>query len=162
MPVKPHHYLWVNPFRGEYPQAVVHKLWRDTALLRGLSPADSRELVTHTHLRHYQPGEALFREGETGVAAALVVSGQLSVESGGQTLVRLDTGDFVGETALLEDTPRSATVIAETPVTVSLLVRYQLEEFVQFRPRVGARIMTNLARLLAARLRLGNQAEPSS
>ncbi len=68
----------------------------------------------------------------------------------------------MGETALLEDTPRSATVIADTPVTVSLLVRYQLEEFVQFRPRVGARIMTNLARLLAARLHLGNQAGLSS
>ena len=153
------HYLWVNPFRRENPHAVVHKLWRDTPLLRDVRPRDSRELVSRTHLRHYESGEALFREGETGVAAALVVRGELSVRSDDQTLARLEAGDFVGETALLDDTPRSATVVADTPVTVSLLVRYQLEEFVQFRPRVGARIMTNLARLLAARLRLGNQME---
>lgn len=152
-----HRYLWINPLRRDNPQAVIAHLWRNTPLLRGVKPRDARELVSRTHERHYRPGEALFQEGETGVAAALVVSGRLIVRAEGETLVTLETGDFFGETALLDDTPRSATVVADTEATVSLLVRYQLEEFVQFRPRVGARVMTNLARLLAARLRLINR-----
>lgn len=149
-------FLWINPFRGEHPRAVLSQLWQQTPLLRGVRPRHARELVSRTHLRHYQPGEALFREGEVGVAAALVVSGKLRVCTDDQHIVDLETGDFFGETALLEDTPRSASVVAETDAMVSLLVRYQLEEFIQYRPRVGARIMTNLAGLLAARLRLGN------
>lgn len=154
--MKAQQYLWINPFRREHPGAVLSQLWQSTPLLRGVRPHHARELVNRTHLRHYRPGEPLFQEGETGVAAALVVSGTLSVRTGSQRLAELDAGDFFGETALLDDTPRSATVVAETEATVSLLVRYQLEEFVQYRPRVGARIMTNLARLLAARLRMGN------
>jgi CRP/FNR family cyclic AMP-dependent transcriptional regulator len=150
----PLRYLWINPFRREHASAVLCQLWQQTPLLTGLKPRDARELVARTHLRRYRPGEAMFREGETGVAAALVVSGTLRVQSGSGTIIHLEPGDFFGESALLEDTPRSATVVADSDVTVSLLVRYQLEEFVQFRPRVGTRVMTNLARLLAARLRM--------
>lgn len=150
-------FLWINPFRREHPAAVLSQLWQQTPLLRGVRPRHTRELVSRTHLRRYRPGEPLFREGEAGIAAALVVSGQLKVCMAEQPIASLEAGDFFGETALLDDTPRSASVVAETDAVVSLLVRYQLEEFIQYRPRVGARIMTNLARLLAARLRLGNQ-----
>ncbi|MEE4249799.1 MAG: hypothetical protein V2I38_04360, partial [Alcanivoracaceae bacterium] len=63
---------------------------------------------------------------------------------------------------LLQDAPRSASAIAVTEATVSFLVRFQLEEFVRHRPGAGLEIMTNLARLLVARLHRGNRGDASA
>ena len=93
---------------------------------------------------------------DNAVAAAVIVSGHIIVRSHDQDIARLEPGDFFGEAALLEDTPRSASAIADGVTQVSLLMRYQFEEFVRHRPQAGLEIMTNLAHLLLARLHRGN------
>lgn len=155
-------FLWQNPFRRQDQDRAIREAWRRTPLLQDIPDAVCNKLVERTHLRHYQPGEYLFREGEAGVSAALVIAGRIAIESGTTRLAELGPGDFFGEAALLEDAPRSASAIAITETTVSFLVRFQLEEFVNHRPGAGLRIMTNLARLLVARLRRLNRggAEP--
>lgn len=150
--------LWLNPFRREPLDQQVLKAWSASPLLVGVRHSVARKLVALTHLRHYRAGEFLFREGETGVAGALIVAGEVEIQAGERSLVTLGAGDFFGEVALLEDAPRTASAQAATDVQVSFLVRYQLEEFVRHRPRAGLEIMNNLARLLAARLHQINSA----
>ena len=144
--------LWRNPFRRDSVEARVLRAWSESPLLQGVRAGVARKLVALTHVRHYRAGEFLFREGEAGVAGALIIHGQVQIQSGGRDLVTLSDGDFFGEVALLEDAPRTASAVAATDVQVSFLVRYQLEEFVRHRPRAGLDIMNNLARLLAGRL----------
>lgn len=149
-------HLWTNPFRQDTLEARVLGTWRNTPLLHGIPSAVAQKLVALTHLRQYQPGEAVFREGDNAVAAAVIVSGHIIVRSHDQDIARLEPGDFFGEAALLEDTPRSASAIADGVTQVSLLMRYQFEEFVRHRPQAGLEIMTNLAHLLLARLHRSN------
>ena len=155
----PQRHLWQNPFRRNDPQAATRDAWRQTPLLKDISAAVCNKLVERTHLRRYQPGEYLFREGEAGVSAAVIISGSIAIESGSHRIAELGPGDFFGESALLQDAPRSASAIAISEATVSFLVRFQLEEFVRHRPGAGLEIMTNLARLLVARLHRGNRGE---
>lgn len=150
-------HLWENPFRRQDPAAATRQAWRNTPLLSDIPAAICNKLVERTHLRHYQPGEYLFREGEAGVSAAVIISGSIAIQSDEKRIAELHPGDFFGESALLQDAPRSASAIALSEATVSFLVRFQLEEFVRHRPGAGLEIMTNLARLLVARLHRGNR-----
>lgn len=154
--------LWRNPFERESIDSRVLRAWSASPLLHGIRASVAKKLVSLTHVRHFRSGEYLFREGEAGVAGALIISGRVTIQSGEKQLVTLSDGDFFGEVALLEDAPRTASAIAESDVQVSFLVRYQLEEFVRHRPRAGLEIMNNLARLLAARLhRINSQMSDS-
>lgn len=150
-------HLWLNPFKRDTGEAQVLNTWRATPLLRDVPAGVCEKLVALTHVRQYKPGEYVFREGESAVAAALIISGNVVIRSNDQEIARLDSGDFFGEAALLEDTPRSASAVADGVTRVSLLMRYQFEEFIRHRPQAGLEIMNNLAHLLLARLHRGNQ-----
>lgn len=150
-------HLWENPFRRKDTATETREAWRKTPLLHDIPASVCNKLVERTHLRHYQPGEYLFREGEAGVSAAVIIAGKIAIQSDDKRIAELQPGDFFGEAALLQDAPRSASAIAMTEATVSFLVRFQLEEFVRHRPGAGLEIMTNLARLLVARLHRGNR-----
>lgn len=152
-------YLWQNPFKRDSFASEVLTAWQNTPLLQGIPGHVCAKLVGLTHARQYQSDEFVFREGDNAVAAALIVRGAVTIRSGNQDIARLGQGEFFGEAALLEDTPRSASAIAEPGTLVSLLVRYQFEEFVRHRPQAGLNIMTNLARLLLARLHRHNHSQ---
>jgi len=154
-------HLWQNPFRKNDPAATLLNAWRQTPLLTGIPASVCAKLVERTHLRQYSPDEFLFREGEAGVSAAVIISGRIAICSGDHVIAELGPGDFFGESALLQDAPRSASARAISNASVSFLVRFQLEEFVRHRPGAGLEIMTNLARLLVARLHRGNRGEDS-
>src|SRR5690606_15966557 len=70
-------HLWSNPFRQDTLEARVLGTWRNTPLLHGIPSGVAQKLVALTHLRQYQPGEAVFREGDNAVAAAVIVSGHI-------------------------------------------------------------------------------------
>lgn len=74
------------------------------------------EVVRTASIREYAPGEALFKEGDPGDSLHLIRSGSVTVahEVGGREIVTayLPSGNYVGELALLTDSPRTATVRA--------------------------------------------------
>jgi cAMP-binding proteins - catabolite gene activator and regulatory subunit of cAMP-dependent protein kinases len=69
----------------------------------------------------YKPGDVLFRQGDPGDAAFVIIGGEADVTvdtpGGPLTVARLKQNDFVGEIAILCDVPRTATVAAATEVT---------------------------------------------
>ncbi|MGE3774557.1 MAG: cyclic nucleotide-binding domain-containing protein, partial [Gammaproteobacteria bacterium] len=80
-------------------------------------PEDELIEVGHTaSIRQFAPGEALFKEGEPGDSLHLIRSGSVTIahEVGGREIVTayLPSGHYVGELALLTDSPRTATVRA--------------------------------------------------
>ncbi|MBI4260703.1 MAG: cyclic nucleotide-binding domain-containing protein [Actinobacteria bacterium] len=71
--------------------------------------------------------EALMSEGEVGRDFFVIGTGQAEVVKDGQVLDRIGRGDHVGEVALLFDVPRTATVVATTPVRAFRLGRREFD-----------------------------------
>ena len=65
----------------------------------------------------FEPGAVVMRKGDPGDHYLLVEEGELEVSDGGTVLQTCGAGDGVGEIALLERVPRTATVTACGPVT---------------------------------------------
>lgn len=76
-----------------------------------------------------QPGETIMRYGEPGDALYGIISGRVSVERDGRKMAELHQGDVIGEMALLERAPRSASV---TALETSVLVKIRDEVFYDF------------------------------
>ena len=82
--------------------------------------------------RVYAPGSAIIKEGDTGDEAYVITEGRCRVykqqHGGDDVLVDLGPGDVFGETAVLTDLPRTASVTALDRVTVLVVSRAQLQE----------------------------------
>jgi CRP-like cAMP-binding protein len=78
---------------------------------------------------HYEAGDVILREGDSGECAYLLVAGEVEVlrrnNGGPQRIARLQSGECFGEIALLADCPRIATIRCVTPVDVVVLPRDQ-------------------------------------
>jgi CRP/FNR family cyclic AMP-dependent transcriptional regulator len=112
----------------------------DRRALAGLAQQASR--------RVYGTGETIVREGDTGTALYVIVRGRVRVErgSGPQTaaLTELGPGDFFGELALIEDHPRSATVVALEETECLLFVVWEFRALLKEHPQMALPIMNAL------------------
>jgi len=79
------------------------------------APAMERVMTNMTPVQ-VGPGEVLIREGDVGDFFYVIVEGEVEVTSQGKHLGTLGPGAYVGEIALLRDVPRTATVVARTPL----------------------------------------------
>ena len=111
-------------------------------------------LGTDVPTRDYKAGETIFREGEPGLEFYVIRTGQVRVLSGNRLLETLGENEIFGEMALIDTAPRSATVIAETDVTVAPVTEKQYLFLVRHTPFFALKVM----RVLAERLRAQNKA----
>lgn len=91
---------------------------------------------------YYQPGDIIFNEGDPGCTAFIIERGkvEVSISRKGKRmlLTEYDSGDLFGEMALIDDTPRSATVTALEPTEVIAIDRSLFEKaFEQAHPLVN-------------------------
>jgi CRP/FNR family cyclic AMP-dependent transcriptional regulator len=112
----------------------------DRRALSGLAQQASR--------RVYAAGETIVREGETGTALYVIVRGRARVERGTGPatagLGELGPGEFFGELALIEDHPRSATVIALEETECLLFVVWEFRALLKEHPQMALPIMNAL------------------
>jgi CRP/FNR family transcriptional regulator, cyclic AMP receptor protein len=118
-------------------------------LFEGLSRKELANLARVSEDLEVEPGTVLCKEGETGHEFFVLVDGKVKVTRKRRSLGTRGSGDFVGEIALLEDIPRTATVIAETPVRLFVLTRKDFRHLLDENPRVERKVMRTLARRLA-------------
>ena len=104
--------------------------------------------------RHFAKGDTIFREGERGDEFFVVVGGQVEIRSGNRCFETLGQNGIFGEMALIDDSPRSATVVALTDVSVAPIKENQFLFLVKNMPFFALRVM----RVLANRLRRQNKA----
>ena len=99
-------------------------------------------------------GRVLMREGAVGREFFIVVSGSVRVERNGRKINELGPGDFLGEIALIDGGPRTATAIAAEPCRLLVLAASGFRTLVSKYPSVQGKIMKALAeRLREARPR---------
>src|SRR5262249_28793643 len=93
-------------------------------------------------------GKVLCKEGQMGRKFFVVVEGKVDVTRRGKPVKRSGGDDFCGETAVIEDVPRTATVTAKTPLRVIVLTSRDFRRLVEASPSVEAKVLRSLARRL--------------
>jgi CRP/FNR family cyclic AMP-dependent transcriptional regulator len=106
-----------------------------------------------TNIVRLAPGDALFTEGEPGTCMYVVRSGTVRVSTGATELEQLGPGSILGEMALIEETPRSATVTAVSDCDIAVIDRHRFLFLVQQTPSFSLNVM----RVLSHRLREMNR-----
>ncbi len=98
----------------------------------------------------YQAGQFIMRQGDTGVGAFIIRSGKVEVvqeKDGHETkLATLGPGDVVGEMALLDEFPRSASVRAAEPVTALGIQRWHFKGILESHPQLALALLPILTR----------------
>jgi CRP/FNR family transcriptional regulator, cyclic AMP receptor protein len=115
-------------------------------LFDGLSRKELTELARVSEDLDIPAGTALCKEGEVGQEFFVIVDGEVEVTRNGRKVALRGGGEFVGEIALLEKVPRTATVTAKTPLRVFVLTRQDFRTLVDKNRVVERKILQALAR----------------
>ena len=91
-------------------------------------------------------GDVLMLEGEPGDEFYVIVDGTVRIEHGGRTVRSMTPGGFLGEIALVERRPRSATATAESDVTLLVLRQHELDRLLETMPGVRRRVRAAIDR----------------
>jgi CRP/FNR family transcriptional regulator, cyclic AMP receptor protein len=119
---------------------------RRAPLFEHLSRKELVQLARVSEDLEVPAGEVLCKEGEIGQEFFVIVDGQVEVTRDGKRVAMRGGGEFVGEIALLEETPRMATVTAKTPLRLFVLTRKEFRHLVGENPGVERKVMRALAR----------------
>lgn len=99
------------------------------------------ELLDSTSVRSFRADETIVREGDPGLSLFLIEEGTVEVvtkDPAGQPLVlgRMGAGEFFGEVSVLTGRPRTATIVAKSPVTAIEIYRDTLDRIAERFPAV--------------------------
>ena len=120
-------------------------LIRDLPLFELCSKRDLRRIAALGEERTVDEGTELIREGEPGAEFFVVVEGEVEVRRKGRRIRQLGAGSFVGEIALLSQSPRTATVVALTRLHVLAITRRDFVEFLDALPFLWLKVARTLA-----------------
>jgi CRP/FNR family cyclic AMP-dependent transcriptional regulator len=98
----------------------------------------------------FPAGRVICKEGETGVGLHVIAEGETKVQIGGRTRRRLGPGAFFGEIALLDGGPRTATVVAETPVRTLAIPAWSFKSVIRSQPGIALKMLEETCRRLRA------------
>jgi CRP/FNR family cyclic AMP-dependent transcriptional regulator len=115
-------------------------------LFTGFSKRHLRHLADATDEVVFRPGEAIVTEGALGETLFVILEGQAKVVRGGKVQTRLVPGDFFGEVSVLDGGPRTASVVAETPVAALRLFRRTVLELMESEPQLALALLEGIAR----------------
>ena len=118
-----------------------------------LEPGDLEQIAQMAVPRHFEPGQAVFREGDQSDTCYVVREGLArAVRSHGDgrtiTLATFGPGDIFGELAMFEDERRSATVEAIEPTSVVGVLGPDMRRLLGEHPQIAARLVIALGRRL--------------
>ena len=124
--------------------------FRQVPLFADLSDEDLARVCGESLDVQLEPGEVLFREGEPGDRAYVVTAGELAVLRASdrrQVLVAVQgEGAVLGEMALVEEAPRSATVRARTPAHLLSISKTALDDLLTSSPSAARSVFGTLLR----------------
>jgi len=114
-------------------------------LFQNLSKRDLARVSQIADEAHCEPGKVLMREGATGRELILIVEGSVRVMQRGMLIAHRGPGEFLGELALLDGEPRTATVIADEPCRLLVIHRSQFWQLLESVPSVQRKLLIGLA-----------------
>jgi len=132
---------------------VLHKM----PLFRHLTYQELVRLLNITEVRSYEPGERIVEEGDEGDELFIMLTGQARVHSGEATLTHLGPGQHLGEMALVDKAPRSASVSAEEKSKLLVIRRRDFFDIIRKDHAIAVKLLWSFLGVLTERLRATNR-----
>ncbi len=152
--------LWANIFKPrEDSHDSIASVLRRIPVFEGLDARDLLQIEKILHEREYRSDERIFLQGDPGLGMYIIIEGSIEIvtEPEHHLLTVLHDGEFFGELALLDESPRTATAIAQSPCRLLCLVQSDLYDLIDRNPRLGVKILVQLARTIGERLKKTNE-----
>lgn len=135
------------------PEQPARRTRRQTAAVLGGVPmfADFTKrhlnrLAADTDELTFVPGQIIVTEGDPGETLFVVLEGQAKVVRGKKKVGEVLPGDFFGELSAIDGGPRTASVIATTPMRVLRLFRRTLSALIEEEPQVSLKLLDGIVR----------------
>lgn len=155
--------IWDNIFRRQDKKLSETALALSNVLVfNGLSRKELREVENIIHRREYQAGEAIFHQGDPGLGMYIIIQGRVQIVNNQDpdnpiVYSELSDGDFFGDLALVDEADRSATALASADTRIIAFFRPELKDILTRFPSLGNKILMNLVKVTAQRLRKTNE-----
>jgi len=127
----------------------------EVPLFRSLSRRHLKHVASVARARRYGAGSSIVRAGDPGSGFYVLIDGAVRVVPPTGRPRRLQAGDFFGEMALLDDSPRSASVVADGEVLTMTISRSAFSKLLKHEPSLAHELL----RTLAARLRAAEKSD---
>lgn len=114
-------------------------------IFAGLSKRDLQRIARASDEVELEAGATLVDQGELGREAFFVIEGAATVRRNGRKVGTLGPGDAIGELALLDHGPRTATVTADTEMTVLVLSAREFSGVLEQVPSLAGKLLAQLA-----------------
>jgi CRP-like cAMP-binding protein len=119
---------------------------RGVPLFAGLDERSLQAVAVLAQPVDAREGDVLILEGEPGDSFYVIVDGTVRVEHGDRTVRSLTAGGFLGEIALVEHAPRTATATCMTDCRLLEVRRHEFERLMETMPDVSRRIRAAIER----------------
>lgn len=124
--------------------ALVVKL-RDVSFFEGFSPSELERVAELAEEVEATEGAVLIDQGRVGTECFVILDGEATVFAGDEPITTIGPGTMVGEMALVEHRPRSASVVADGPMVLAAFDVRAFKTLLGELPRAHERVLEMLA-----------------
>src|SRR5438132_10548378 len=119
---------------------------KSAKLFAGLPDSEVRSVEKQMKIVKHPAGHQIVVRGEGGVGFMVITDGTVTVQTGQGKTRKLGPGDSFGEMALLDHEGRSATITADSDVTLATIPEWNFKPFLKEHPEVAYRLLQTLSR----------------
>lgn len=128
-------------------------------VMQGLNVAQISLISQITTIKDFNGGDTLVRQFAKDADLLIILEGTAKIKTfSGEEIAQAGPGSVIGEMSLIDEKPRSATVIAAGPVRAAAISNTDLWKLMDSEPEIAKTILLNISRILTARLRAANVA----
>jgi CRP/FNR family transcriptional regulator len=114
-------------------------------LFSGLDDKELKEIASSMRERKFRAGDTVTQEGAGGVGFFVVESGEAEVNVGGEAKGSVGPGDYFGEIALINESPRTATLTARTDMICYGMTPWDFRPLVETNSAIAWKLLTAMA-----------------
>jgi len=128
-------------------------------IFEDLSAGELAIVEGYMNSRDFAAGEVIMYQGAAGHGMYIITEGAVTIapNPGDPALAELGEGEFFGELAILDNSPRSASAVAKTHCRTLGLFRPDLFKLIEANPRLGVKVISRLVGIVGERLRKANE-----
>ncbi len=148
----------MDKHNAEITFSTLNHLLREIPFFEAFTDDELDFFARNVSLRYFPDETVLFNEGDIGDYLFFVVEGKIEVclqstDSRPLIIAAFEQGSCIGEMSLVDDYPRSATIVVREPSELLILTKTRFETICRKNPQVGIKFLRGLAKNLSLRLR---------